>query len=125
MELPFVEALAERGTAGTLMEALTVTVFPACSALFAAAASVSKARCEVDAEAAMQAASTIALPYNDEEEDPILRPLKGVRELIRLTILNSIREPLRRLFRRLSVSRRLRLNWLKRRKPRLKPARQS
>lgn len=126
VELPFVDTLAEAGTGGTLLEALTVTIFPAFSALFAAAASVSKARCEVDAEAAMQAASTIALPYNDEEEDPILRPVKGVRELLRLTILYSIRRPLRQLFRRLSLSRRLRLRWLmRRRKPRCKPAMQS
>jgi hypothetical protein len=110
VELPFVEALAEAGTAsGTFLEICTVSAFPAFSALFAAAASVSKARCEVDAEAAMQAASTIALPYNSEEEDPILRPLVGVRELIRLTILNSIKEPLRRFLRRVNMKRRWRI----------------
>jgi hypothetical protein len=65
VELPFVESLAGSGTLyGTLLEICTITAFPAISALFAAAAQVSKARCEVDAEAAMQAASTMALPYN-------------------------------------------------------------
>jgi hypothetical protein len=99
VELPFIESLSTR-IGGPLLEMITITAFPACSALFAAAASVSKARCEVDAEAAMQAASTMALPYNDDENDPLLRPLQGVRELIQLTISNSIREPLRRYFRR-------------------------
>lgn len=109
VELPFVESLAKSNTVlGLLLEICTVTAFPALSALFAAAASVSKARCEVDAEAAMQAASTIALPYNGEENDPVLRPLNGVKELILLTISNSIRVPLRRLFRRFLVRRRWR-----------------
>jgi hypothetical protein len=109
VELPFVESLSGRfGTTGTMLEIITVTIFPALSALFAAAASVSKARCEVDAEAAMQAASTIALPYNDTDgNDPVLRPLQAVKELIRLTIMNSIQEPFRRFFRRL----RLRKRW--------------
>jgi hypothetical protein len=55
--------------------------------LFAGAASVSKARCEVDAEAATQAASTLALEYNPgkEEDDPVLRPFRGLAELIQLT----------------------------------------
>ena len=108
VELPFVEALANAGPWGVFLEACAVSTFPAFSALFAAAASVSKARCEVDAEAAMQSASSIALPYDDAEDDPILRPLSGVRELIRLTLANSIKEPLRRLFRRLDIRRRFR-----------------
>jgi hypothetical protein len=118
VELPFIESLTERfGVTGTLLEVITVTAFPALSALFAAAASVSKARCEVDAEAAMQAASTMALPYNDDENDPLLRPLQSVRELIRLTIINSIQQPLRRIFRRLGVRRRWRdfhTTWMQR-----------
>ena len=108
VELPFVEALANAGTFGSIFESATVTAFPACSALFAAAASVSKARCELDAEAVMQAASTIALPYENEDDDPILRPVSGVRELVRLTIAYSIQRPIRRLFRRLSLRRRWR-----------------
>lgn len=106
VELPFVESLADAGATGIFLEICTITAFPALSALFAAAASVSKARCEVDAEAAMQAASTIALPYNDDEKDPVLRPWHGVRELISLTLSNSIQQPLYRLFRRLNVRRR-------------------
>lgn len=116
VELPFVEALASAGTAGgTFAEMITVTTFPALAALFAAAASVSKARCEVDAEAAKQAASTLALQYRNEEDDPVLRPLKGVRELIVLTYQNSFREPLKRLLRRLDLRRRWRLTrkWIR------------
>jgi hypothetical protein len=57
----------------------------------------------------MQAASTIALPYNDtDENDPVLRPLQAVRELVRLTIFNSIQEPLRRFFRGMNFGRRWR-----------------
>ena len=48
VELPFVEALSAAGTFTSLTsQMLVVAVFPACSVLFAAAASVSKARCEV------------------------------------------------------------------------------
>ena len=115
VELPFVEALASAGTGlGTFAEIITVATFPFLSALFAAAASVSKARCEVDAEAAKQAASTLALQYNDENDDPVLRPLKGVRELIILTYQNSVREPLRRFLRKLDLRRRWRIarKWL-------------
>jgi len=116
VELPFVESLASSGTIlGTGAEIITVATFPALSALFAAAASVSKARCEVDAEAAKQAASTLALQYRDEEEDPVLRPLRGVRELIVLTYLNSVREPLRRFLRKLDLRRRWRVarRWIR------------
>jgi hypothetical protein len=102
VELPFVEALATAATpTGTFLEIITVSVFPFFSSLFAAAASVSKARCEVDAEAAMEAASTLALAYDDGENNPILRPISGVQELIRLVWSNSIKEPLRRFLRRL------------------------
>lgn len=108
VELPFIELLAEGGPSGIFLEACIVTVFPALSALFAAAASVSKARCEVDAQAAMQAASTIALPYNDKENDPIIQPLSGVKELIRLTFVNSIKQPFRHFLRRLNFRQRWR-----------------
>ena len=103
VELPFLESLATTGTFGTMTAAMSiVTIFPAFSALFAAAASVSKARCEVQAEAAVQAASTLALEYNsDEDDDPILRPFRGVLELIQLTYTSSIVEPLVRLIFRL------------------------
>jgi hypothetical protein len=118
VELPFVESLASAGTGlGTVAEIVTVATFPFLSALFAAAASVSKARCEVDADAAKQAAATLALQYNDESDDPVLRPWKGVRELIVLTYQNSVREPLRRFLRKLDLSRRWRIarKWIRKR----------
>lgn len=100
VELPFIERLAVTATPSSVfLEIIAISAFPAFSALFAAAASVSKARCEVDAEAAMQAASTMALPYDDENDDPILQPLKGVWELILLTV-NSIRDESKRFIRR-------------------------
>lgn len=123
VELPFVEALAAAGTIPSIVAQIgIVSTFPALSALFAAAASVSKARCEVDAEAAVQAASTLALPYDDEENDPILRPLAGVMELIRLTIKNSYK-PIRRMWKKMNVRRRFRVlqkwvSWRKRRRSR-------
>lgn len=118
VELPLVEKLATAGTASaTILQVITVSAFPAFSALFAAAASVSKARCEVDAQASMLAASTLALPYDKEEEDPILRPIKGVKELIKLTYENSIREPFRRWFQRSNLVSRFKNmgNWFRRR----------
>lgn len=123
VELPFLETLATSGTiSGTILEIFTVTTFPALSALFAAAASVSKARCQVDAEAAIQAATTIALPYEEEEVDPVLRPLRGVKELIVLTYKNSIREPLRRITRKYGIRRRFKMlkQWLVRLRQRLR-----
>ena len=106
VELPFLESLSAAGTfLGLSTEMAIVSFFPAFSALFAAAASVSKARCEVQAEAAVQAASTLALEYNvDEDEDPILRPFRGVVELIQLTYSSSVVEPLMRLFKALKVT---------------------
>jgi hypothetical protein len=104
VELPFVESLSAAGTATGLLSQMTIiAIFPAFSALFAAAASVSKARCEVQTEAAVQAASTLALEYkiNDDDEDPILRPFRGVIELIQLTYQSSIVEPVQIIFRRL------------------------
>ena len=103
VELPFLETLsASRSLVGLTSEMAIVAFFPAFSAMFAAAASVSKARCEVQAEAATQAASTLALEYNsDNDDDPILRPFRGVAELIQLTYVSSIVEPLQRLIRRI------------------------
>lgn len=92
VELPFIEALSASTYPGsTLLHMVSVSFLPAFSALFAAAASVSKARCEVDAQAAVLAASTIAVPYDDEEEDPLLRPFTGVVELIKVTLSTSLR----------------------------------
>jgi hypothetical protein len=105
VELPFLETLSASGTLASLTgEMAIVGIFPVFSTLFAAAASVSKARCEVDAEAAVQAASTLALEYSSmEDEDPILRPFKGVTELIRLVYKSSI-EPYRRIYRRIQFT---------------------
>lgn len=101
VELPFLETLSSRGTLASLSgEMAIVGIFPVFSTLFAAAASVSKARCEVDAEAAVQAASTLALEYSSmDDEDPILRPFRGVTELIRLVLTSTI-EPYQRFYRR-------------------------
>ncbi|KAL7576268.1 hypothetical protein ACA910_018094 [Epithemia clementina (nom. ined.)] len=106
VELPFVESLAAMTSPQSiLLQMVVVSTFPTLAALISAAASVSKARCMVDAEAAKQAACTLALQYNEEEEDPVLKPLQGVRDLIRLTIAYSLREPLRRILRRLDIRR--------------------
>ena len=40
-----------------------------------------KARCEVDAEAAAQSASALALEYDDGGDDPVLTPFKEVYKL--------------------------------------------
>jgi hypothetical protein len=114
VELPL-ESLAGAGIGGLLAETLIVSSFPTLSALFAAAASISKARCEVDAVAATQAASTLALEYSDgsaPENDPILRPFRGVLELIRLTAKSSVWDPLKRRFSLYSRSAKRLWRWL-------------
>lgn len=89
VELPWLESLAAvGGVKGAVASAGLVSFFPFTASLFAAAASVSKARCEVDSEAAIQAASTLALEY-DEDDDPILKPFTGVIDLIRVTVSTS------------------------------------
>lgn len=103
VELPFLESLSAAGTITSLTgEMAVVSAFPTLSAMFAAAASVSKARCEVQSEAAMQAASTLALEYSsDDDDDPILRPFRGVIELIQLTYRSSVKEPIQRVYQRI------------------------
>jgi len=69
-------------------QAFTVVIFPTLGAIFAAAASVSKARCEVDAMAAGEAATTLSLAYSDEgspDGTVVLEPFRGVKDLISLT----------------------------------------
>jgi hypothetical protein len=97
VELPFLESLAAAGgPLNTVVEMAFVVAFPTCSALLAAAASVSKARCRVDAEAATQAASTLALEYDDGgQRNPVLKPFQSVLELMRLSTTYSFVEPLR------------------------------
>ena len=102
VELPFFEASTSIVTIAG--QTLGISIFPAFAALFAGAASVSKARCEVDAEAAMQAASTLALEYEEGPNSPVLQPVQAVIELIRLTLSNSVASPFRRLVKRLSVA---------------------
>lgn len=115
--LPFTSALSALCAAATaaivefplpghnlVLQGSVYSIFPAFAAMFSAAASVSKARCEVDAEAATQAAATLALEYDVSSskaagersefdafnnDDLILRPFQGVIELIRLTVVNS------------------------------------
>ncbi|KAL7486241.1 hypothetical protein ACHAW6_011841 [Cyclotella cf. meneghiniana] len=92
VELPFIDTVS--AMYGTIGEVALVSTFPILSSAFAAAASVSKARCEVDAEAACQAASTLALEYdgvNGREDDPVIRPFKVVAELIRLAVSSGWR----------------------------------
>ena len=87
--LPVVSGAAVYG------QASTIVLFPAFSALFAAAASVSKARCEVDAKAASLAASSFTLQYNDENgktKSRVLKPFTGVKDLIQLTVRSTIQK---------------------------------
>jgi len=90
VELPLIDFVDSNFVGPTLIvgKIALVSFFPALSSLFSAAASVSKARCEVDAEAAIQAASQLALEYNDfdnKNNDPVLQPFRGVIELIQLS----------------------------------------
>jgi hypothetical protein len=90
VELPFIDTISS--LYGTIGEVVVVSTFPLLSSAFAAAAAVSKARCEVDAEAAAQAASTLALEYMDGSgDDPVLRPFREVRELVRLAVTSGWR----------------------------------
>jgi hypothetical protein len=96
------------GAPAVALQVLLAAAFPALSSLFAAAASVSKARCELDAEAAVLAASTLAIPYdpsptsssggsgNGRGRPGLLQPLRSVRELIRAVWDKAIVEPARR-----------------------------
>ena len=78
------------------LQAVAAGFFPAGAAVFAAAASVSKNRCEANAAAATSAAEQIAFPEqsfsaNEESNDKygVLVPVKGVLELIRLTVTSA------------------------------------
>jgi len=79
-----VEALPLLGS--TLGESILCVTFPALGSLIAAAASISKARCEVDAEAATTAATQLA-DVSDDRSNPIL----ATAELVRLTLANGRR----------------------------------
>jgi len=90
VELPVLDTVSS--LYGVDGEGAVVPTFPILSSAFAAAAAVSKARCEVDAEAAAQAASTLALEYDDMNgsgDDLVLRPFQAVGELVRLAVTSG------------------------------------
>lgn len=95
VELPFVEALGHAGGAGVFAQTGMIAFFPTLASFLAAAASVSKARCEVGSEAATQAAATMALEYdsdpsviNERENDPVMKPWSNVLNLISCSTRN-------------------------------------
>lgn len=91
VELPLFDTVST--LYGVVGEVALVSTFPILSSAFAAAAAVSKARCEVDAEAAAQAASTLALEYDDMNGgiDPVLQPFNEVTKLVRLAVASGWR----------------------------------
>lgn len=80
-------------------QSLTCVAFPFVGSLVAAAASVSKARCEVDAAAATAAAEELASPEGVADLD-FLNPLRGTVELVYL-LLKPTLDKFRRRFRQL------------------------
>jgi hypothetical protein len=118
VELPLFDTIST--LYGVVGEVAVVSTFPILSSAFAAAAAVSKARCEVDAEAAAQAASTLALEYDDGGDDPVLTPFKEVYKLFKLALTSGLRgirsgNPLRsiwRIARRATVQLRRRMNHI-------------
>eukprot|EP00560_Eucampia_antarctica_P009720 CAMPEP_0197829402 /NCGR_PEP_ID=MMETSP1437-20131217/5845_1 /TAXON_ID=49252 ORGANISM="Eucampia antarctica, Strain CCMP1452" /NCGR_SAMPLE_ID=MMETSP1437 /ASSEMBLY_ACC=CAM_ASM_001096 /LENGTH=456 /DNA_ID=CAMNT_0043431041 /DNA_START=61 /DNA_END=1428 /DNA_ORIENTATION=+ len=94
--LPFTSALssASAAAAAALVELIPlhtlplfwectiVSVFPLVSSIFAAAASVSKERSVVDTEAAMQAAATLSLDYDNSNDVDDNNPIQIVLALI-------------------------------------------
>lgn len=67
------------------MQSLIAVIFPSGAALFAAAASVAKARCEVDASASSYAASRGLSPEGDKQKDPV----RIVRDQIAITLFTT------------------------------------
>jgi len=89
-------------------------LFPALASFIAAAASVSKARCEVDAAAAKAAAETFAdagLLSTKMNEKNTLEPLRGVLELMTLTV-SSIFMVTKRTAKRTLLRGKLARRWL-------------
>ena len=113
VELPFIDAIS--AAYGVMGEVAVVSIFPILSSAFAAAAAVSKARCEIDAEAACQAASTLALEYdgmNGSDDDPVLSPFRAVKELIGLALSSGWRSVRMGVLSPLSsLWKRVLLNW--------------
>ena len=81
--LPFVSFLP--------VQSFVATIFPSGAALFAAAASVSKARCEVDSIAAAQAASSglVGREANDNNDNSPSSPFQVLRDLIKKAVNTS------------------------------------
>lgn len=72
------------------MQSLIAAVFPTGAALFAAAASVSKARCEVDASAASTAAASgMTGQMKTEQEYREANPITNVKELIYISLTTA------------------------------------
>lgn len=102
--LPFTSALAGLCAAGAAaatevlpfvsflpVQSFVATIFPSGAALFAAAASVSKARCEVDSIAAAEAASSglVGREANDDNDNTPSSPFQVLRDLIKKTVNTS------------------------------------
>eukprot|EP00981_Chlorochromonas_danica_P014058 scaffold7245_cov197-Ochromonas_danica.AAC.18 len=96
--LPFTSALASLCAAASAavvellpligpleLQALVSLIFPSGAALFAAAASVAKARCEVDAVAASEAASKGLSPDGDKQKDPLREVCDHVMITLKVT----------------------------------------
>ncbi|KAL1526170.1 hypothetical protein AB1Y20_014898 [Prymnesium parvum] len=76
--LPFISAVP--------LQSATGTVFPAIGAVVAAAASISKTRCELDAAAANQAATELAFAESKTRSGRKKGPILGVVDLVVLTL---------------------------------------
>ena len=68
---------------GVFAQSATMAIFPLLGSLVASAASVSKARCEVDAEAATAAANELSRTDGSDQFNPVVSTI----ELIRLSVL--------------------------------------
>ena len=77
----------------TLGQSFLCVTFPAFGALIAAAASISKARCEVDAEAATAAATALA---ETDEGTSRNNPIRATIDLVRLTVRGIVLDARRR-----------------------------
>lgn len=98
VEFPIIETLGASGRSGLIAQTALLSMFPLFSTLFAAASTVSKGRCRIDEAAVSKASQQISLDFDNNQ---VLRPVKGVWELIRLTTQSSIVEPLQRYMQKL------------------------
>merc|ERR1712146_682514 len=78
------------------VEAAICFLFPAFGSLFASAASVSKARCQVNMKATKNASETFArITEKSGSSGSIVEPIKGAQELIRIALRSISRTYLR------------------------------